>query len=509
MANKFQNSNLVIKNGAFLLFRMLFVLFLGFFATRLTLEILGDEKFGIYNIVGGIIAVFAIISLPIRDSLQRFFNVELAYGKHDQSVVLNTSVMIVSLMVFVITILYETVGLYLINFVIKYPDDERLSVNVIFQISALANIFGFAQLPYLSLLFSRENMSVPAFCEMGGAILKIVLLYLIVYIPIDILIPYASIFLIINSAIYFFYRAYSRKVFPKCFKNKESDKGLRKEMLSFSGWSFVEAVAGISLTYISDLFINVFGGVLYNAAYGISKQLQNATISFTTNVVKAAEPQITSGTTTGNYNYRNMLLMTTMKVSFLFISFVYVFFHFDGEWLLNLWLGRIPLYVVEYCEIMLLSIVFTSIASPFRTLILATGKIKGYFICYGVISLVSILSMFVLLKMGFPVIIVMYLIMASSASVFLAAMFFANRIASISFALVMRNLFPAILTIVLTGCIYYVMCLFFTSSPSRVLICASVSFVTLLGLAYLIALNTTEKNKIKNVLYGLHQRIIR
>ena len=118
MANKFQNPNLVIKNGAFLLFRMLFVLFLGFFATRLTLQTLGDEKFGIYNIVGGIIAVFAIISLPVRDSLQRFFNVELAKEELKPSIVFKTSLRIVRLMIVIISVLYETVGLYLINYVI-------------------------------------------------------------------------------------------------------------------------------------------------------------------------------------------------------------------------------------------------------------------------------------------------------------------------------------------------------------------------------------------------------
>jgi len=509
MPNQFQNPNLVIKNGAFLLFRMLFVLFLGFFATRLTLQILGDEKFGIYNIVGGIIAVFAIISLPVRDSLQRFFNVELAKEEHDPTVVFNTSKKIVFLMVLVITLLYETVGLYLINNVIQYPEEEHFAVNVIFQLSVLTNIIGFAQLPYLSLLFSRENMSIPAFCEIGGAIVKIVFIYLIVYIPVDVLIPYASIFLIINSTIYCFYSKYCRKVYHECYKNKESDKGLRKEMLSFSGWSFVEAVAGISLTYISDLFINVFGGVLYNTAYGISKQLQNAIVSFTTNVVKASEPQITSGTTTGNYNYRDQLLMTTMKLSFLFTAYVYVFFYFDGEWLLKLWLGRIPLYVVKFCELMLFSIVFTSIASPFRTLILATGKIKGYFICYGIISLVSMLCMLILLKMGFPVITVMYLIMASYTLMFVAAIFFANRVASISFLLIMKNLLLSIITIVLAGIVYYATRLFFSGGLSSVLICACVSFVTLLILTYFVALNTTEKKKLKNVLNVVQQRIIK
>ena len=186
MSYKYQNSNLVIKNGAFLFLRLLLVLFLGFFTTRLTLQVLGDEKFGIYNIVGGIIAIFAIISMPVRDSLQRFFNVEFTKEDIKPSVVFFTSVKIVKWMILIITILYESIGLYLINYVIKYPAEEQLAVNIIFQISVVSNIFGFAALPYLSLLFAKENMGVPAICEIVGAVLKILLLYLIPYIPVDI-----------------------------------------------------------------------------------------------------------------------------------------------------------------------------------------------------------------------------------------------------------------------------------------------------------------------------------
>lgn len=497
MANKFQNPNLVIKNGAFLLFRMLFVLFLGFFATRLTLQTLGDEKFGIYNIVGGIIAVFAIISLPVRDSLQRFFNVELAKEELKPSIVFKTSLRIVRLMIVIISVLYETVGLYLINYVISYPEHEQLAVNIVFQLTVLANIFGFAQLPYIALLFSRENMSVPALCEICSAIIKIILLYLIVYVPVNILIPYASIFLLLNLLLFIFYKTYCSNKYIDFFQKTNGDKALKKEMLSFSGWSFVEAVAGVSLTYISDIFINIFGGVLYNTAYGISKQLQNAVISFTTNVVKAAEPQITSGDATQNYGYRDQLLMTTVKVSFLFIAFFYVFFHFDGEWLLTLWLGRIPLYVVEFCDLMLLSIVCSSVASPFRTLIMATGKVKNYFLTYGIVSFFAMLSMFIALKMGAPVIVVMYLIFTCYAVMLIAAIINAIKYAHVSIKLVFANLLPAILSVLFAGFIYFVIKKWLPTGYWGILMSLFISFVSLLACSYMIALNDAERSKIK------------
>ena len=499
MSNKFQNPNLVIKNGVFLVFRMLLVLFLGFFATRLSLQVLGDEKFGIYNIVGGIIAIFAIISLPIRDSLQRFFNVELAKEQYGPDVVFSTSVKIVRLMIIIITILYETVGLYLINFVIQYPKEEHFAVNIIFQLCSLANIFGFAELPYVSLLFSRENMGVPAFCEIGRSTLKILLLLLIPYIPVDSLIPYSGIFLLLNVLVYSFYWVYCRKKYPECFQTKKTNKALEKNMLSFSGWSFIESVAGITMTYVSNVFINVFGGILYNTAYGISKQVQNAVIGFTTNVVKASEPQITTGTTTKNTSYRDQLLMTTVKISYLFIAYVAIVIHFDGELLIGLWLGKVPLYVLEFCELMLLSIVFTSILSPFRTLIMATGRIKGYFIAYGIANALFLVLMYILLKMGYPVIVVLYLIVASSVVSLIQSIYYANKEAGIKVGMVVKNILICTIAILSSAAVYFAVKKILLSEVGGFLLAVLLSFTALSIISYFIVLTSAERNKIKEL----------
>lgn len=500
MPNKFQNPNLVIKNGVYLLLRMLLVLFLGFFATRLTLQVLGDEKFGIYNIVGGIIAVFAIISMPVRDSLQRFFNVEYANENYLPSTVFHTSSRIVWLMVAVIIVLYETIGVYIINYVIQYPIVERLAVNIIFQISALTSVFGFIELPYVSLLFSRENMSIPAVCEIVGAVLKILLLYCIVYIPVDVLIPYSCIFLIINGGRYTFYRSYCGKNYEECFIEGNSDKTLRQKMLGFSGWSFIEAVAGISLTYLSNVFINVFGGVLYNTAYGISKQVQNAVVSFTTNVVKAAEPQITCGTAINNTKYRDQLLMTTVKVSFLVIAFVYIVIHFDGHLLLGLWLGNIPKYAVDFCDIMMLSIVFSSISLPFRTLIMATGKVKEYFSAYGIVSLIAMILMFVLLKIGYPIITVLYLILSSSAVMLIIGVVCSYKVASIDLKIVTIDITKTSTVLLIIALIYYGVRNSACSDIWGFILSLSVSFIIAAILSYYIVLNRAERMKVKEII---------
>ena len=498
--SNFQDPNLIVKNGVFLFVRLLFVLFLAFFTTRLTLQILGDENYGIYNIVGGIVAIFNIISLPIRDSLQRFFNVEFAKGELDSGKILGTSVKIVCYVLVVLTLLYESLGLYIVNYIIDYPRDKTIVVNTIFQISALSNIFAFASVPYMSLLLSKENMGIPAFCEVFAAILRIVLLVIIPYIPIDVLIPYSCIFLFVNLGLFLYYRHYCKKKYYTTFERYGVNDGLKKKMFSFSGWSFIEAASGITITYVSNVFINIFGGILFNTAYGVSKQLQQALSSFAINVLKASDPQITSGTAVHNDNYRNQLVMTTAKISFLGVGFVYIVFHFDGEYLLSLWLKDVPKYTFEFCDIMLLSTIFTSLSSPFRTLIMATGKIKKYFLSYGIVSVLAMAIMYILLKQGFAVVSVLYMILLSSCVIFIVSVVSSIKFSSLSLQMVLRNLVPSLATLLLIDMSYKYLNNRTGDSLGDAFFKIAVVAMIFIPMVYLIACNKSERKMINCLL---------
>lgn len=508
MKGNIQNSNLVIRNGAYLFIRLLLVLFLSFFATRLALQVLGDEKFGIYNIVGGIIAIFAIVSMPIRDSLQRFFNVEFTRESIKPCVILRTSTRIVRWMIFLITVLYESVGLYLINGVIKYPADEQIVVNIVFQLSIITNVFGFAALPYISLLFAKENMGIPAMCEIACAVFKILMLGLISFVPVNVLVPYAGIYVLMNGMAYVFYQVYCRKYYPDCFsREKQEDKNLRKNMLSFSGWSFVEAVAGIALTYVSNIFINIFGGVLYNTAYGISKQLQDGVVAFASNVIKAADPQITSSTVASNDGYRNQLVWTTSKISFLAVAFMYVVFHFDGMLLLRVWLERVPDHVYEFANLAILGTIFTSISMPYKTLIRATGRVKVYFTTFGFVSLLSMILMAVLLKLGYPAITVMYILMADNVLMFFIGVGYSVKVTSLPLGMSLVSFLPALFAMMVSGGVYYLTKIAIGGGWMGCLLAVATSLMTLAIVGYSVALNKEEKDKIKFVVHKIRDKV--
>lgn len=500
MNNKYQDSNLVVKNAIYLFLRLLFVLILAFYSTRITLQVLGDEKFGIYNIVGGTIAVFAIISMPIVNSLQRFFNVEFARGIINKNIIFNTSFKLIIIIVFFIAILYETIGLYFINFVIKYPVEEKLTVNIIFQILVVANLFQFLAVPYIALLYSKENMGIPATSEIIASIFRLLFLFVIPLIPVNVLIPYACILLFVYFIQFVFYCVYCYNKYDECNITKETDNGLQKNMLTFSIWNFIESIAGISITYISNIFINVFGGIIYNTAYGISKQLSSAVLQFSTNILKAADPQITSATATDNISYRNLLVMTTMKISFLGIAFICIAFQFDGLFMLDIWLDKVPEYAFKFCELSLIGSVFSSIILPFRTLILATGKIKRYFLCYGILSGTAMFAMFISLKIGMPVLTIMYIIVAYGFATFVLAIVNVVKLTNLRLLTILRDIGRTIIALVICVFVYYSLHQFLNNNIVSLFVNLTFSFISLAIVSYFIVLDEPEKNKIKDLI---------
>jgi O-antigen/teichoic acid export membrane protein len=398
-----QNPKLIAKNGVYLFVRLLLVLFLSFYITRLALAYLGDEDFGINNVVGGITAIFAIVSMPLTNSIQRFLNVEFAKGKIDQCIVFKTCRKVVFILAVVMLILFETIGLYLVNHLVNIPEGKLLESNIVFQLSAFTSVFTLLTLPYQALLFAKENMKIGAYADISLSLFRLVMLIVLPFIIINHLVAYASILFFGYIVTWMFYKGYCTNFYKDIMKKSDHDASLLRNVLSFSGWNFLESVAGISTTYGTSIIINVFGGVLYNTAYGVSKQISNAVTSFTVNLMKAVEPQITSSHTQENYLYRNNLIIKSSCLSFLLIGYIYIIFQFSGSYMLNLWLGYIPLYTIQVISITLLSSLFTSIVLPFRCLLLATGDIKEYFIALFFLSFASMVIMYFLLYKGMPV----------------------------------------------------------------------------------------------------------
>lgn len=494
-----RNPRLIVKNTLMLLTRFLLSLVLSFYSTRLTLQVLCDVDYGINNIIGGLIAMFAIISMPLTNSLQRYFNVELAKKEIDINVVFNTSLRLVIYLIALMVFLYETIGLYVVSHVLDYPAERAFAVGVSYQITAIVTILSFISLPFMALFYAKEMMGLPASVDLIGNILKIVCLFVIPFLGDDMLILFTAMTCAVSLIQFIIYASYCRFVLPEIKLRWLYDKSLYKGMLKFSGWNSIESVAGISITYLSNILINVFGGVLYNTANGLSKNITNAVLSFTTNVMKAVEPQITSATVLGDTKYRDELTCLSIKLSMLATSFVSIFFYFDGQYFLELWLGHVPLYTFEFCQIMLLSSICSTVILPLRSMIMATGRVKSYFVVYGVIALVSILLMFVLLNYGINPFIVVYLCAFASFLNLLSAIYHAYKMSGMSWVMLLLELGRVVLIDLGVIFAYYVAYEHFSDvSPiMHLLKHLWVAIISMIFMVVIIGFNKKERKLIK------------
>lgn len=393
---------------------MLFIMIIGFYTTRLTLQFLGDEDFGINNIVAGITAMFAILSMPIVTAQQRFFNVELSKDKLSESIIFSTSARLIVFLSLMLFVLFETIGVYVINNIIVVPVARRAVINIIFQITAATNILSLLYIPYQAFLYAKEKIHICAAIDLIVAVLKLLFLLLIPSISIDHLISYCSIFLLLSIFSLLTYALYCKRSYPLLRFSFHGDSMLFKRMWKFSAWNSIESVSGIFLTYGSNILINIFGGVLYNTAYGISKQLSDAINNFSLNVLKATEPQITNSHVLGDKEYRNRLLRLAVVFSMLITGYISIIFINEGRSFLVLWLQDVPEYTLEFSVIATLTCIFTAVRLPLRSLIMASGKIKGFFVSYGLLTVFILAVGYLLLSYKYTIVLVMYLLLLHS-----------------------------------------------------------------------------------------------
>lgn len=505
--NVIKNPKLIVKNSLLLFMRLLIVLFLGFYTTRITLAILGDVDFGINNVVAGTVVIFSIITMPVSSVLQRFFNVEFAKKERDPRVVFTSANRLVFIIIIILVLLYETIGLYLITKVINIPPSKVFVARIVYQISAATSIFSFLYLPYMSFLYSKENMGVNAYVEIFISVFKLAFLFIIPFVKIDVLISYSIGLLLTYVLVYVYYFLYCRAKYDETKFCCKIDKGLSVNMSKFYGWSFIESVSGITINYGSNILINIFGGVLYNTAYGISKQLSTALLSFSTSLLKAFDPQITGSEALRDNEYRDKLIIFAVKFSLLIIGFACILFSFDGYYLLSLWLGKIPTYSIQFATLSVLSAVLSSMILPLRTLILASGNIRWYFIFYGVISLASILLMFVLLKGAFPMVSVMYVIVSANLMYFLLALIVVRYYTNFRLGVLIKGILLSFISLLSVAMLYYLLNNFLRVSIANFALKFIISGFVLLFMSYYMVFSASERSEIKNIISFFKSKI--
>lgn len=393
----------IAKNTLVLYVRMLFTMGISLFTSRVILQTLGVEDYGISSVVGGVISMFTFINAAMVSSTQRYLNFELVRGDANQlRSVFSTSLQIHALIALAIIVLSETVGLWFLNEKLVIPEARMTAAMWVYQCSILSCAVSIMSTPYNAVIVAHEKMSAFAYISILDVSLKLLVVYLLVVLPFDKLIILAILNLLVQLFIRYIYTLYCHRHFPESYFQFRFNKTLFKEMFGFAGWSFWGNLAAILYTQGLNMMLNIFFGPIVNAARGLAVQVQSAVQQFVGGFQTALNPQITKNYASNNLPQMHSLMFRSARFSFLLLFFLSLPVLMETNFILTLWLKTVPDDAVIFTQIMIcISLIYTT-ANPCIIANQATGKVKIYQMVVGGILLLILPISYVVLKLGAP-----------------------------------------------------------------------------------------------------------
>lgn len=400
--NQEANNKRIAKNTLLLYFRMILIMLVSLYTSRVILAELGVEDFGIYNLVAGVVVLFSFLSNALVTATQRYLSV--AIGKGDKQyiqAIFSTSLLSHLILILLIIVAAETAGLWFVNAQLEIPDGRMYATNVIYQLAILTTCVNIIRIPYNASIIANERMSFFAYVSVVETFLKLFIVWALAIIPGDKLIIYSLLFLFVTIAINIAYWYYCYKYLVANRFILKSDKKLLKELTSFSGWNLFGGLADVGYKQGTNIILNLFFGVTVNAALGVTNQIRNAIFSFVANLQLAANPQIVKSYTAGDAEYFNTLVYRISKYSYFLMLILTLPIIVNIDLLLEIWLINPPKYTATFAELTLIFCLVDSLTGPLWVAMQAGGKIQRFQIVTSMCLLLNLPISYLFLSYGY------------------------------------------------------------------------------------------------------------
>lgn len=401
MTDSVSNNKRIAINTLFLYIRSIIVMAVSIYTSRIVLHALGVDDYGINNVVGGFVGMFAVLSSAMVNASQRFISYELGKENPQLKKVFCSTLTIHFILVLVLLVVFESFGLWFLNTHLNISPDRMMAANWVFQFSVITFCLSILNTPFNASIIAHEKMSAFAYISIFEAFAKLGIVYLLYISNADKLILYSFLLMVISAMLLCIYMLYCRRHFEECKYKFMYDKSLLKSLLSFSGWNFLGSTAGILVTQGVNILTNIFFGVALNAARGIVEQANSAINQFVSNFTTALNPQITQSHASKDFERMNMLMMRGSKYSALLFWFMGIILFMQPDFVLNLWLVEVPPYAPIFLRLTIIYSCFQALSNPLYIGMLATGNIKTYQIVMSLLYAGSFVACYILFKIGF------------------------------------------------------------------------------------------------------------
>lgn len=400
---------------------MFILMAISLYTSRIILQVLGVEDFGIYNVVGGIISMMGVVNTAMSVSAQRYLTFEL--GKNDfqrLKQVFSVCVTIYFLLSLLFLVLAETVGLWFLNNKLIIPEDRIVTANWVYQFSIFAAIFALMTNPYNAVIISREKMGVYAYLSIFESVMKLTVVFLLLAISFDRLKTYGALMLMVQILTSAFYIIYCNINYKESVYKFYWERSLFSNLVAYTGWNLFGAFSGVAKGQGLNILLNMFFGTAVNAARGLAYQVNNAISHFFTNFYIAVRPQITKYYAQGDQDNMLKLVFRSSKMSFFLILLVSLPIMIEAPYIIQLWLGQTPEYVVPFMRVIIVISAIDAMAQPLMTTAHATGKIALYQSVVGTMTMLNIPISYVFLSLGFgPIVVFRISLVISLVNLFL------------------------------------------------------------------------------------------
>ncbi len=498
------NNKRIAKNTILLYIRMILLMLIGLYTSRVVLDSLGVNDYGIYNVVGGVVSMFTMISGALSASISRFITFELGKGDIKKlNLVFSTSVTIQIVMALIFALFAETIGLWFVNEKLVIEHSRLIAANWVYQFSILTFMINIISVPYNAEIIAHEKMSVFAYITIIEGLGKLFVAWAIVFTGRDKLILYALLLLMIAIAIRAIYGVYCKKHIQECTYHFVYDRTILKNMFSFAGWNMIGATSAVCRDHGGNIIINLFFGTAVNGARAIAIQVSSVLQHFVGNFQTALNPQIIKNYASGNREDMIKLVFRGARFSYYILFIIALPFFINADYVLSLWLKVVPEHTSAFLRLVLLFTLFESLSGPLMTAMYATGIIRNYQIVVGGIQLLNLPISYIFLYYGFPCEVVFIIAIILSFFAMVARLFMLKPLVQLSISSFMIRVWGNVMIVSFISTI--IPFLFSYNLHSSFLVFLSTTFLCLLCSSFSI-LYIGCKNEERSVIYAYIQK---
>lgn len=485
---------------------MVFVLFVSLYTSRVFLNVLGVEDYGISNVVAGFVSMFSFLNTSLANGIQRFYNSELGKkGKEGITKVYNTALVIQGIIAICVIILLETIGLWYLYEKMVIPENRFNIAFWLYQFSAISAVIVIMQSPFTAAVMAYERMNAYAVISILDVVMKLGFALTLPFINADYLLLYGLFYMVISVLNFLIYFIYSKKEFKELYLKQSYNKSMFKEMILFSGWNLFGTFACMIREQGLNLVLNLFFGPVVNAARGVAYQVSGALQGFVSNLSLAAKPQMIQSFASGDASRTMKLMYTMSKLSYIFLFVLSIPVIFNINYILHLWLGdAVPEHTANFVILVIIINFMNNLNAPLSNVVYATGKMRNYELTFSIINILIIPLSFVALHLGAPAETAFIIYFIMTIFVQIGCLLVLRTQVTLSLCHYLKSLIVpiALVSIITVPIVYGVHCVM----PHNI-IGIAIEYVAIVAVAsvlfYYLALDITEKNIVNKIILKL------